>query len=351
MGYTQFVGVAEPVADGPDADAGTVPENPGLPRVAAIDAQPTSVTPGSASPGRLPELFLGVTRPSPQHGVLGEVAGRKVAVDLDETHTISLFGVQGGGKSYTLGAIIEMSSLPAPPVNELPRPLATVVFHYSRTMDYAPEFTSMARPNDDKAQLQVLKERYGAEPQALSDVLLLAPAGQLADRRRDLPGIDVQPLAFSSAELRASHWRFLMGAVGNQSTYIRQLTRIMKSNRNKLNLGVIRQGVADSGMPDHVKQLAQERLNLAEDYIDDNARITSLIRPGRLIIVDLRDEYIEKDEALGLFVVLMQLFAEARNGTNTSTSSSSSMKRTSTSTARTSSPVWSRPSARCATRE
>ncbi|MFJ8978075.1 hypothetical protein [Streptomyces sp. NPDC102282] len=47
-------------------------------------------------------------------------------------------------------------------------------------MDYAPEFTSMARPDDDKAQLQVLKERYGAEAQALSDVLLLAPAGQLA---------------------------------------------------------------------------------------------------------------------------------------------------------------------------
>ncbi|MEZ4402403.1 MAG: hypothetical protein R3B06_20425 [Kofleriaceae bacterium] len=28
-------------------------------------------------------------------------------------------------------------------------------------------------------------------------------------------------------------------------------------------------------------------------------------RPGRLIIVDLRDEFIEKDEALGLFVVLL----------------------------------------------
>ncbi|WP_274912538.1 methylation-associated defense system ATP-binding protein MAD8 [Streptomyces sp. WZ-12] len=293
---------------------GTVPESQGFHESPTNDAQPTSVTPGPASPGGLPEIFLGVTRPSPQHGVLGEVAGRKVAVDLDETHTISLFGVQGGGKSYTLGSIIEMASLPAPPVNELPRPLATVVFHYSRTMDYAPEFTSMARPNDDQAQLQVLKERYGAEPQALLDVLLLAPADQVADRRREFPGIDVQPLAFSSAELQASHWRFLMGAVGNQSTYIRQLTRIMKSNRNNLNLGVIRQGVADSGMPDHVKQLAQERLNLAEDYIDDNARLTSLIRPGRLIIVDLRDEYIEKDEALGLFVVLMQLFAEARSG-------------------------------------
>ncbi|MBD2830313.1 ATP-binding protein [Streptomyces globisporus] len=143
--------------------------------------------------------------------------------------------------------------------------------------------------------------------------MLLTPEAQVAERKREFPGIDVQPLAFSSGELQASHWRFLMGAVGNQSTYIRQLTRIMRANRDNLSLAAIRQGVDDSGMPDHVKQLAQERLNLAEEYIDDNASLTSLIRPGRLIIVDLRDEYIEKDEALGLFVVLMQLFAEARD--------------------------------------
>ncbi|MFJ4095259.1 ATP-binding protein [Kitasatospora sp. NPDC089913] len=292
----------------------TVLDRRGFHDAPTIDAQPTPVTPGSAPQGGAPEIFLGVTRPPLQYGVLGEAAGRKIAVDLDETHTISLFGVQGGGKSYTLGSIIEMASLPTPPVNELPHPLATVVFHYSRTMDYAPEFTSMALPNDDRAELEVLKERYGAEPQALSDVLLLAPDDQVADRQRQFPGIDVRPLAFSSSELQASHWRFLMGAVGNQSTYIRQLTRIMRSNRNNLSLGVIRQGVADSGMPDHIKQLALERLKLAEDYIDDSAQLTSLIRPGRLIIVDLRDEYIEKDEALGLFLVLMQLFAEARNG-------------------------------------
>ncbi|MGY5309140.1 hypothetical protein [Nocardia gipuzkoensis] len=40
-------------------------------------------------------------------------------------------------------------------------------------------------------------------------------------------------------------------------------------------------------------------------------RISDYVRPGRLIIVDLRDELIENDESLGLFVVLMQLFAQA----------------------------------------
>src|SRR5262249_25478542 len=48
----------------------------------------------------------------------------------------------------------------------------------------------------------------------------------------------------------------------------------------------------------------------AEEYIDDTRRLTDMLRPGRLVIVDLRDELVEKDEALGLFVVLLQIFAE-----------------------------------------
>ncbi|MGW6403391.1 methylation-associated defense system ATP-binding protein MAD8 [Streptomyces sp. NPDC055134] len=279
-----------------------------------VDATPTPVPSRPASLSATPDAYLGVMRPTPQFGVLGDIAGRTIALDLNETHTISLFGVQGGGKSYTLGSIMEMASLHAPPVNVLPHPLATVVFHYSQTQDYPPEFTSMVHPNDDEAQLRSLRERYGAEPKALQDVLLLAPEAQLDERRRQYPGVDVQPLAFASSELQAGHWRFLMGAVGNQSVYIRQLTRIMRAHRNNLSLAAIRQGVEDSDLPDHLKRLAQERLNLAAEYIDDTIQLTSRVRPGRLIIVDLRDEFIEKDEALGLFVVLMQLFAEARDG-------------------------------------
>lgn len=261
-----------------------------------------------------PDVFLGVTRPSRQYGVLGEAVGRTVAVDLDETHTISLFGVQGGGKSYTLGTLIEAASLSAPPVNLLPHPLATVVFHYSKTQDYAPEFTSMVHPNDDTAQLTVLKERYGAEPRALGDVLLLTPEAQVEVRSSEFPGIEVRPLSFSSSELKAEHWKFLLGAVGNRSTYIKQIGRAIRKRRGDLSLAAIRQELDDSRMPDHIKDLAEDRLDLAEEYIDDHVRLSDQIRPGRLIIVDLRDDLIEKDDALGLFVVLMQLFADAQDG-------------------------------------
>ena len=110
-------------------------------------------------------IFLGTSQPSPQYGVLGQDSlGRTVALDLNETHTISLFGVQGGGKSYTLGSIIEAATLPAPPVNQLPSPLATIVFHYSPTLDYEPEFTSMVAPNADPSQVRDLASRYGGAP-------------------------------------------------------------------------------------------------------------------------------------------------------------------------------------------
>ena len=101
-----------------------------------------------------------------------------------------------------------------------------------------------------------------------------------------------------------------MGAVGSQSMYIRQLALIMKKLRGEITLDALRQGVRDSGLSEYLKELALLRLRFAEEYIDDAHRLTDVLRPGRLVIVDLRDELIEKDEALGLFVVLLQIFAE-----------------------------------------
>ena len=258
------------------------------------------------------DIMLGVTGPSPQYGVLGEVTGRRVALDLNQTHTISLFGVQGGGKSYTLGAVAEMASLRIPGVNRLPEPLATVIFHYSPTMDYRPEFTSMVGANTVEEQVRQLRDVYGAEPRALSDVVLLVPTDKLAERKAEYPDLQVLPLTFATSELKVAHWKFLMGAVGNQATYIRQLIRIMKGMRDGMTLEGLRAGVEASTIPDHLKSLAKDRLELASDFIDDTASLTAVVRPGRLVIVDLREEFIEKDQALGLFVVLLQLFADAR---------------------------------------
>ena len=260
------------------------------------------------------DIFLGVGSKSDQFGLLGESISGRVGLDLNHTHTISLFGVQGGGKSYTLGSILEMACLSLPGINQLPAPLASVVFHYSPTMDYKPEFTSMVHPNDSESQLKVLHERDGALPAALKDIVLIVPPGTIEDRRREFPGLEVRPLVFNPSELKSSHWSYLLGVVGNDSLYIRQVKAILKQMRKGLNVQLLRTAIQSSSMADHLRDLALSRLQLAEEYIrDDTDTLGSLIVPGRLVIVDMRDEHIERDEALSLFVVLLQLFSEVNN--------------------------------------
>ena len=316
-------GLAEPVGQATRSFT-IVPEqekNDGRPAAAVADLEKPSGA-GNVAPEHLSteselqakvdyDIMLGVNSDSPQYGLLGEASGRKIALDLNHTHTISLFGVQGGGKSYTLGTIIEMASMTLLNINTLPRPLATVLFHYSPTQDYAPEFTSMINANSVDEEIHILRERYKANPEALKDVLILTPVNRVDDRRAEYPDIEVTPIAFSASELNAAHWKFLMGTIGSQSMYMRQINLIMRRLRNNLTLDALQEEIDNSDLSDHLKNLAKMRLRFASEYINDSQRLQDLIRPGRLIIVDLRDEYIEKDEALGLFVVMLQIFSEA----------------------------------------
>lgn len=258
------------------------------------------------------EMIIGDNKPSPQFGVLGKVLSNKrvIGIDLNQCNTISLFGVQGAGKSYTIGSVMEMTLKQFSNVNKLPAPMAGVIFHYSDSMDYAPEFTSMIYPNDEAGQLAKLKAEYGAEPGCVKDVVLLAPESQVENRKLEYPDIEVHSIGFDSSELSVKDWMFLLGATGNDSTYIKELKQIMKANRTDMSLANIRKGVNNS---DHFstgqRALATQRLDFADEYINDGTKLSQYLRPGRLIIVDLRDEFIEKDEALGLFVVMLNIFS------------------------------------------
>ena len=258
------------------------------------------------------DVIIGKNGDCPQYGILGKMTsnGRVIGMDLNECNTISLFGVQGAGKSYTIGSITEMVLRQFSKVNKLPAPMASVIFHYSDSMDYAPEFTSMVYSNDEVGQLAKLKAEYGAEPGNINDVILLAPESQVEARKAEYPDIDVHRIGFDSSELSVKDWMFLLGAMGNDSTYIKELKQIMKSCRHDMSLVNIRNGVANSDhMSSSQRSLAEQKLEFAEEYITDGNKLQQYLKPGRLIIVDLRDEFIEKDEALGLFVVMLNIFS------------------------------------------
>lgn len=257
------------------------------------------------------DIVIGKTSDSVQYGILGKtVQGKVIAIDANETNTISLFGVQGGGKSYTIGTLTEIMLQQFDNINKLPAPLSGVIFHYSETMDYSPEATSMIYANNQEKEIALLKSKYGAVPDSLDDVILLTPSDKIEERKKQYPSVGVFKISFNSKDLNVQDWMFLLGAVGNDATYIRQLKAIMREIRNNITIDALRTRIENSTLLTNVQRaLAKQRLNFAAQYIDDTAHLKDLLKPGRLIIVDLRDEFIEKDEALGLFVIMLNIFS------------------------------------------
>lgn len=260
------------------------------------------------------DIYIGDNKPSTQYGILGNnLNNKKIALDLNSTNTISLFGIQGAGKSYTIGSITEMVLKSFQNVNSIQKPLAGVIFHYSESQDYKPEFTSMVYPNSKENEIRRLKELYGANPDNLDDVILLVPKAKILERIAENSGMEVLPISFSSSELSIMDWKFLMGAVNNQALYMKHINSLMRGIRHNITVKTLENAIANTNLLNTgQKELAFARLNLAKEYIDDNAQLGSLIKPGKLIIVDLRDEFIEHDDALGLFVIMLNIFANAR---------------------------------------
>lgn len=258
------------------------------------------------------DVLVGANEMTPQYGVLGRTGNGAVAIDLTGCNTISLFGVQGFGKSYTLGVVSEMATTPVNGINVLPAPLATVIFHYHKSDSYAPEMAAAVAPNSKPREVEQLLADYAARPTGLRDVVLLSPESRVEHRRAEFPGLEVQPIKFASGELGAEGWKFLLGAAGSDALYVRQLVAIMRKYRQGLTLDDFRREIQAAELTPNVRRLAEDRLNLAAPYVDDTARLADLLRPGRTVIVDLRDEWVEKDEALGLFVVMLRIFASAK---------------------------------------
>lgn len=257
------------------------------------------------------DLLIGNSAATDQFGLIGEsISGRKVAIDLSGTNTISLFGVQGGGKSYTIGTIAEMVLKQFSHVCELPSPLAGVIFHYSESMDYEPEFTSMIYANDKEREIEKLKRRYGADPDSLDDVVILCPADKVKEKQLEYPSVEIKPISFNPQELNVKDWMFMLGALGSNANYVKQLKAIAKKHRKDINLDVIEKDVLASPLfTDFERELALQKLDFAREYVDSASTLRDLLYPGRLIIVDLRDEFIDKDEALGLFVIILNIFS------------------------------------------
>jgi len=100
---------------------------------------------------QVPKAFLGWTRPTSRWSIIGRLVGtgELVAMDMDHPKAIGIFGYMGSGKSYLLGVIVEAALESIPQINELPVPLAVVIFNYRRNASDRFELSSLALSNQE----------------------------------------------------------------------------------------------------------------------------------------------------------------------------------------------------------
>jgi len=255
-------------------------------------------------------IFLGTDKPSPQYGVIGKMSGKKVLIDLNEPHTISIFGVQRSGKSYTLGVITEMAGKAVQNISTLAKPVASVIFHYSKKETYIPEFESFIRPNRNHEDIRGLKELYDAEPMAIQNIKIIVPPGKLAARKKEYEGLEVEPLLFRPQELGAPEWRLLLGAGGEQ-LYLKKIKNIIEKlkKEDRLTVEHVKTEILTSELNKNQKDLSILRVSFVEKFLDENAKpFEEYLLPGSVILLDIRDEMMDEQEAsilLGMLLISM----------------------------------------------
>jgi hypothetical protein len=259
--------------------------------------------------------LIGQALESQQYGVVGRHAatGRPVAIDVDGTNVISIFGVQGAGKSYTVGNVIEAALIREPALHRLSNPLGVVVFHFSTDQTYLPEFASMVDANATEAQVAELGG-MGAAPQSIEDIHLVVPSDLTTERDAEFGNrLPVHPLLLRPDELVVNDWKLLMGVEGGDQMYVKTITTLLKGLRNNLSLQALRDAITNSRLTASQKNIAETRLDFVAKFVSDSGGVTDLVQPGRLVIVDVRDPFMEKDEALALFMVLLRAFTQGRD--------------------------------------
>jgi hypothetical protein len=263
----------------------------------------------AAPPEPPPRAAVGWTELGHRYAIVGKLAsgGDTVAIDLDHPKTIGIFGYMGSGKSYLLGTLIESALVQIPGINLLPAPLAVVIFNYRRNASDRFELASLAVPNNDPTDVARLAAEYGAQPLAIPDIRVLCLPGELRPpRRREYGSLTATELYFAPAALDVEDWELLMGEPGSDAVFARTIRAILGDLRlaGDISLDALDREVT-SRLTAQSRNAAKLRIDFVRRYISSNrgADFADLIRPGRALIVDLRQPLFNKDDALRFFLV------------------------------------------------
>lgn len=282
---------------------------------------PVPRLPASGSTPARADAIVG-SEASARYTVLGKLAnsGQVVGLDLDHPKAIGIFGYMGSGKSYLLGSIVEGAATSLPGLNELEAPLAVVVFNYRRNAADRFELSSLSSPNEEPDDLRRLDSDYGASAAALPDVHVLCLPGELRGREEEYAGTTASELFFDPASLDVEDWELLMGEPGGEAVFARETRSILQELRHSpqgISVEQVRELLSErlsrgSFAAAELRLRPIERLVSAERGVD----FGSILKPGRVLTIDLRQPMFSRADAMKLILVCANQVAKQKTAFN-----------------------------------
>lgn len=268
--------------------------------------------------------------------------GIPVALNLEEPFCLVATGVQGSGKSHTIGTIVESCLMQMPPHINLRTPMSALVLHYDQAAVNPCECASLMRLKDDVRRSLLSKD--GVEPSSLPKikkcVVLTSPSYFLQRKAmyETLPDTEVRPLLFSFRSLDVAQLRVLMrftstdnqlyanmmmerlrafqrrGGLPKYEDFRADITKYLDSEGAVTQLqpflqrlSLLDELIAESAVnSEKVHQLGNKSLNEAYGAL----KLNELMEPGTMVIADISDSMLDTDAARGIFQILLENFRD-----------------------------------------
>ena len=282
------------------------------------------------------------TTTTPEFGLLGAAktsgaAGQNyVFLNTHDPFCFVALGVQGSGKSHSLGVVLESCLLRVPAEAQdalrLRRPMSTVVFHFDPMGRSGCEALGIVNAADDTRTFFAGGAADAGQLPALPRdkmLVLVSPSNYLQRKEQYPPGIRVAPLLFSWNALTAKHIKSLMRISDGDSqlyvsTLLAELRRFQREGE-KPTFAHFWECIEEKCTVKGQNGPLLQRRALLEALVKESATnkdlretgggdLSTLLEEGMLVIADLSDPLLSPEEANSVFEVLLEQFRSGRVG-------------------------------------
>ncbi|CAB9514940.1 conserved hypothetical protein [Seminavis robusta] len=247
-----------------------------------------------------------------------------VYINTHEPFCLATVGVQGAGKSHTLACIIEscLLSFEMEKVSRLKNPMTTLVLHYDQNTTSICEAAGLLSPAPVLKENLAELSRLCCVPSAKATILV---SPTYYKQRKAFYGdhCTVRPLLFRWHTLTADHIKRIMriGAADNQLYVASLMTLLRKYQRAHVVPDFVdfieevktvcnvqgQQGPLSQRLALLESVIAESEVN--SDIAAESMDVSQACEDGLLLIIaDLTDPLLSKEEANGLFQVITEQF-------------------------------------------